>query len=267
MAGYGVRVDLSQLFSANAGIVEALYPLVAQAVRAVAEEGAFRWKQGIQHARLWEGEKAPYIESISWKMVGPMEAEISTDYRYAGEIETGRPPKDLKRALLTSLKTRIAENGKNKGKRYLIIPMRHNTPGQTAHAAAMPKNIYKQAKGLSASRLLAPGTVNPPMRLSGAGFLVAQHSYKWGGRLPAGLAPKLKPTHKTDPYAGMVRFDTSTGKSKSSSYLTFRVMMEGSNGWIVPARPGLYIAKQAAEQMQPLLEDAVGKALSLTSAL
>jgi hypothetical protein len=260
MAGpFKVSVDLGPLFAAQAALADVLLPRVGQAVRAVAEEGAFRWKQRVQHAKLWEGEKAPYIESIQWKMTGPFEAEIWTDYPLSGPIETGRPARDMKVMLQTSKKTRLTK----KGKRYLIIPFRHNTPGNTALAPAMPQNVYSKAKRLASSYVLKPGTVNPPTRISGSGHEVAQHSYLWGGRLKAGLAPKLQTHHKTDPYAGMVKFNTSTPGAKSSAYLTFRVMMEGSNGWIVPAKPGLNIAQKVSEEIQPLLEGAIGAAVSM----
>jgi hypothetical protein len=252
-----VTVDLSQLFAANAGIAQAVFPLVSQAVRAVAEEGAFRWKQRVMHAKLWEGEKAPYIESIQWKMVGPFEAEIFTDYKQAGPIETGRPAYDQKVMLQTSKKTRVTK----KGKKYLIIPFRHNTPGSTALAPAMPQGVYNKVKRISSSYLLKPGTIMPPTRVSGSGHVVAQHSYIWGASLKAGLAPKLQTHHKSDPYAGMKRFNTGTPGSKSSAYLTFRVMMEGSNGWIIPAKPGLYLAQKTSEDLQPLLEEVMGEAL------
>jgi hypothetical protein len=46
----------------------------------------------------------------------------------------------------------------------------------------------------------------------------------WGGRLPAGLAPKLKEHHTTDPLAGMVRQGStySGGQTKASGYRTWR---------------------------------------------
>jgi len=44
----------------------------------------------------------------------------------------------------------------------------------------------------------------------------------------------------------MVRMDTSTGKAKSSAYLTFRTLAEGSPGWIQKAKPGLWILRGVA---------------------
>lgn len=268
MAGdssYNISVDLSELFGSVSGMADAVFPMIGQAVRAVAEEGAFRWKSKVMKARLWQGEKEPYVESIKWEMTGPWSASITTDYPLAQQIETGRPAKDLKVALQTSKKTRSAKSGPHKGQRYLIIPFRHNTPtssGEGALAPQMPNSVYAIAKKLAPSKVLAPGSVKPKERVSASGHIVPQHSYSWGGRLPAGLTPKLKPTHKTDIHAGMVRFDTSSGDSKSSSYLTFRVMGEWSHGWIVGPRPGLFIARDVSDGLQSLLEEAVGMAVS-----
>lgn len=287
MANYRVAVDLSGLLAANAAIAQAVFPLVGQAVRAVAEEGAYRWKNEVWKAKLWVVEKQAYVESIKWQMTGPMSAEISTDYRLAPEIENGRPARDLKRMLQTSKRVRVSgPNGKHPGQKYLIIPFRHNIPGNDAHAKPMPPGIYKQAKQLSASSIIGQslrvsGQASPALQsrwdklassraARGAGpgrasYLVPQHIYKWGERLPEGLAPKMQPHHKTDPYAGMVRFNTSAGKGKSSAYLTFRVMTENSTGWIVPAKPGLGIVPKVAQGLQSVLEDAVGQAVSLKS--
>ncbi len=261
MAKYHVSVDLSALYEANGVIAKAIFGNVATAVNAVAHEGAYRWKDSVNKAKLWSGEKKPYIKSINVVNTGDFSAEISSDYKYAAEIETGSPAKDLKRMLQTSQKTRISKSGH----KYLIIPFRHNSSGSDAHAPSMPSAIYATAKGLSTSYVMPSGSIKPPQRLSGSGHMVAQNSYKWGGRLPAGLAPKLKDHHKTDIYAGMVKFDTSTPHAKSSAYMTFRVMSDKSSGWIVPAKPGLYLAKNVADKLQPLLEAAIGGAVTLKS--
>ena len=52
----------------------------------------------------------------------------------------------------------------------------------------------------------------------------------------------------------------SSGGSKSSSFLSFRIMMEGQSGWIIPAQPGLHIAKAVVDKMQPLAEQAFAAA-------
>lgn len=265
---YNLRVDLSELLGANSTIVQQIFPNISAAVQLTAEEAAFRWKGAVMKARLWSGEKVPYAESIKWSMTGPFEAEVTTDYKLAGEIETGRPSRDLKRMLQTSRKTRVVESGPKKGQRYLVIPFRHNTPtasGEGAHAPQMPKHVYAHARLLAPSIVKAPGSVKPATRLSGSGHVVPQHSYKWGSRLPPGMTPKLRPHHKTDIHAGMVRMNTSSGKSKSSAYLTFRIMGEWSSGWVVGPREGLYLARNVADGMKGILEEAVGKAVTLSA--
>lgn len=252
---YQISVDLSALMGGVGSAVNAyVLPTVHQAVKALAAETAYRWKDGVAKAKLWNGEKQAYIESINWLMTSDFEAVVSATYAQAEAIETGRAARDLKKMLDTSMKVRVAKHGKHAGQRYLIIPMRHNTPGNIALAQAMPVDVYKKAKRLDPSTIT--GTLQRP---SGTGaislktkkpVMVPQQQYSWGKRLPAGLAPKLSPHHTTDIYAGMVRFKTSAGKGKSSSYMTFRVMGEWqANKWIVPAKPGLYIAKHVRDMM------------------
>lgn len=260
---YSLSVDLSQLEHVTAGIKLQVADRLSHAVVATAQAVEESWKSSVQQAKLWEGEKRPYIESITTSMLGPFEAEIVADYRLAHEIEVGRPRKDLKAVLPTARKARTVKSGKHAGQKYLIIPFRHNTPGHEAHARAMPDHIYAEAKGLSPSRVLPPGSKKPAQRKSATGHLVPQHSYSWGDRLPAGLAPKAKPHHKTDRYAGMTRFDTSSGGQKSSSYMTFRVMTEYSDGWIIQPRPGLYLAKGVADKLDPVFSEIVSRAVSL----
>lgn len=251
---YKIQVDLATLLDGVASQINAfVLPTINQAVKAVAAETAYRWRDKVAKAKLWNGEKQPYIESISWLMTGDFSATVHTDYKLAQDIENGRPAYDMKKMLDTSLKVRVSHSKKNSGKRYLIIPFRHNTPGQNALAPDMPTDIYKKARRLDASQVMSTTT-----RPSGTGAFalktkkaisVPQQNYKWGDKLRAGLAPKLKDYHAADPYAGMVKMKTSAGKANSSAYLTFRVMMEGSPKWIVPARAGLYLAKQVRDEI------------------
>lgn len=142
----------------------------------------------------------------------------------------------------------------------MIIPFRHNTPGNDAHAAAMPQAIYALASRLESSLVTGHRIDSGGVRR--AAYLWPKDVGEKKGRLPAGLAPKLQPHHKTDPFSGMRRFDTSVGKNHSSQYLTLRVMHQDSSGWIVPAKPGLHIAEgvasQLAETAGPYLQSIIG---------
>ena len=258
-----IEADLSALLGVGQTLAQLAFPNMQFAVSTVAEQAAARWQQAVARAKLWSVEKDAYRASITWRMTGPLEAMVSTDYKYAPDIETGRPARDLKAVLPTAKKARAAKSGPHAGQKYLIIPFRHNTPtasGVSASAPQMPPAIYALAKALAPTRRRGLSEARRT-RLSATGYVVPRHGYSWGGRLPAGLAPKRKASHVTDPYAGMVRMDTSTGKAKSSAYLTFRVMGAWSSGWVVPAKPGLFLAKGVADAMGPIFNAALEAAI------
>lgn len=255
-----ITFDLGDKLDMMKVVNKEVFPLLNQAVRAVAAQTAANWQQAVYSAKLWSGEKDAYAKSISWKMTGDFSGYVEATYKYAEEIENGRPARDLKAMLNTSKKVRSSKNGV----RFLYIPFRHNTPGNGALAHAMPPDIYAMAKNLEASMVVGQTT-----RQSGQKGMqhlsVPQSIYKWGGRLPAGLAPKLKAHHASDPYAGMVRFNTSTpGGAKSSQYLTFRTMSEKSKGWIVPPQEGQKIAEGVVNDIRPKAQMAFQKAIALT---
>ena len=275
MAGinYKISFDLNTQLQIMGVVNRIAVPLMSRAVKEVAKGTAAKWQQAVDAASLWEGEKKPYMASISWEMTGDFSAYVSSDYKYAQDIETGRPSRDLKKMLDTSDKVRMSK----KGLRYLIIPFRHNAAGSSA-SSAMPAHVYAQARALSASSIVGQGT-----RVSGHGawstktkapVTVNQSKYLWGGRLGkdggvnqynamfGGAAGKLGASAGKK-YAGMVRFNTSTGGAKSSAYLTFRVMVEGSSGWITKPKAGLFLVKKVAETMQPLATSAFEKAIQL----
>ena len=56
--------------------------------------------------------------------------------------------------------------------------------------------------------------------------------------------------------------NTSSGNQKSSAYLTFRVMAEGSTGWIVPAKPAQWVARSIAQQADKTFGDRISQALA-----
>jgi hypothetical protein len=265
MADFRISIDLSGIMAATENIInEQVFPLLGQAVRAVAQQMTSNWQEAVQRTNLWSGEKDKYAAGITWKSTGPFSAEVQSIYEQDEAIENGRPAYDLKQMLQTSQKTRQFKNGK----KYLIIPFRHNVPGADG-GQAMPASIYAQARELTPSRVTGQGTRPAAMHASVTGQrqmrTVATRSYQWGGRLPAGLAPKLKEFHATDIYASMVRFDTTTpGGGRHSSHMTFRTMMEGSAKWILPPQPGLHIAECVTTNMRPLAEKVFVEALRRT---
>lgn len=253
MTQLALRVDLGAISNVPAMLkTEVLFRLHA-AVDHVGQMTAAEWQTAVHKARLWSGERQAYADSITWKMTGDLKGEVSADYGKSREIEFGRPARDLKRMLGTSHKVRVSKAGK----RYLVIPFRHNTPGYTGHSSDMPDHVYAAAKKLPFSKVTGMGS-----RVSGTGAFdintkqplrVPQMKYVWGGRLPAGsMGPN--PKNRVDRFAGMVRFEEKSGKGTKSTYMTFRVMVEGSPGWIVAPRPGMNIAATVLQQMKPIAQ-------------
>lgn len=284
MIRYSISFDAGALMDVHRVVNARVMPLMNQAVRAIAQQTATNWTEGVMRAKLWSGEKDTYAKSIKWEMTGDFSAVVSTDYRYANDIETGRPPRDLKTMLNTSSKVRRTKDGR----RFLVIPMRHNTTGNGALSKPMPASVNALAKAMTPSKVVSTGQrpsgqvthLSPTGGMSPARkqtpFLsaisskqastVASRQYAWGDRLSratlkgAGLSAADRKR-----YAGMVRMQTSTpGGSKSSAFLTFRVMMEGSAGWVIPAQPGQFLAKTAVTQMQPKAAAAFAAAIAKT---
>lgn len=263
MAEFRIAVDLSAVIEEAGNVVnERVLPLLSKAVRDLAEQTASNWAEAVQRAKLWSGERDAYVASIQWKETGPFSALVWSDYKHAEEIEKGRPARDLKEYLNTSHKVRLAGDGK----RYLIIPFRHNTPGNGALARAMPKSVYAIAKTLTFSRDIGKrqrvsGLQASDIRTRGP-LMVTRTKYLWGESLPDGHGRRLRAHHRTDQYAGMYRFQTTTpGGKTSSEYLTFRVMKEGQQGWIIPPKAGLHLAENVAREMAPLAEKAFNDAI------
>jgi hypothetical protein len=278
MAEFKVSVKLSGVPRSVSQILNAeVIPLLNQAVRAVAQQTRQDWQEAVLRTKLWSGEKDAYAGSITWQMTGAYSAEVSTDYKYAEEIETGRPARDLKRMLDTSQKVRRTKDGR----RFLVIPFRHNV-------SSMPAGVKSMATKMQMSRVVAEGMrptgevthLSPKAGMHAAAHqspylsnpatkgatMVAKRMYDWGGRLKRGaLKDAGLDAAQAKRYAGMVRMNTSTpGGAKSSAYLTFRIMIEGSSGWVIPAQPGLFIAQKVAAEMQPKAEAAFAEAIKAT---
>lgn len=268
----------------SAGINAAVLPLLNQAVRAVASQAANNWRSEVMRAKLWTGEKDAYAQSIKWEMTGDFTAYVSSDYKYAADIETGRPPRDLKKMLDTSSKVRRTKDGR----RFLVIPIQHGTPKSNSNP--MPSSVAKMARAMSVSTItstgrrasgeithLSPKTGMTPMlretranplmsnRLTRTTSTVENHRYAWGDRISKAQLKEAGASKEDQrKYAGMVRMKQSTPGSKRSGYLTFRIMMENSNGWIIPAQPGQYLLKKVVTDLEPKAAAAFTAAIERT---
>jgi len=118
--------------------------------------------------------------------------------------------------------------------------------------------------GMHPSANQTPYLSNPKTKQAS---VVTARKYAWGDRLTKSM---LKAAGLDGPeakrYAGLVKMDASTpGGGKSSAYLSFRIMMDGQTGkWIIPAQPGLYLARKVAQDMQPKAEKAFAAAIQKT---
>lgn len=182
---------------------------------------------------------------------------VFSDSPYAQIIELGAPRRDQKEALKTSLMVRVS----SKGKRYLIIPFRHGTPG-TSTMRPMPEDVHEIVKNHKGSGVLVhaarPSGQIPEIQqaairrglpsgmyhtMGRSLVMVPGRWYKWGDRAPEFAHHKLKKEHKTDPYAGMVRMEHDQPGSRHSEYVTFRTMSEDSpaDSWIIKAKEGFHV--------------------------
>lgn len=272
---YSLNFDFGNTFDITKIINAQVLPQMSQAVDAIGQATASKWQEAVYKAKLWQGEKQAYANSIKWVFKqGEMHGYVEAAYKYAQEIETGRPARDLKKMLETSPKVRRTKDGR----KFLVIPFRHNTTGNNALSRAMPQFIYNMAQNMGKSHVTGAGLrptgevtllsrkfgmktapVQTPFLYnpkSKKHSMTAKMSYAWGGRLThAALLQAGATAEQAKRYAGMVRMETSTpGGSKSSSYLTFRVMMEGSQGWITKPQAGKKIAESVTNEMRPLAE-------------
>jgi len=264
MITYAITFAGSGQLELSAGIDAQVLPALSAAVTKVGLDVRADWQERVLRAKLWSVEKDAYAASIKFEKTGDFTATVSSDYKYAFEIETGLPARDLKQMLNTSLKVRRTKDGR----RFLVIPMRQNRSsmpaaikqrtsklsvssilGQGQRAAGQVTNLSPHS-GMAPSGKQTPYLSNPSSRKA---VTVVSNKYAWGGRLTrAALRDMGASKEDQKRFAGMVRMDTSTpGGKKDSAAMTFRIMMEGKPNWIIPAQPGLWIALAVTGDMEP----------------
>lgn len=280
MGELAIRVAL-----AHALTTDAAFPRLAGVVARIAEAAHRQWVAYANGAPLPGGGRimsrtGEYSASIQLAQRGPYRWEVFSELPYANAIEEGAAARDLKQMLGSSMKVRVSK----KGKRYLIIPFRHSTPGPTGGSLqgnTMPAALHDwwQAGGRQSSAISGHG-----WRASGTGAIafrnrttgqfrlvrgqvvqVRAREYQWGTRVKKSDLEGLGIDGKhASRLAGMVNFRRpgATGGAAHSSFITFRVMTEDSPGWQLPARPGLHPARTVAQALQPIAEEACRRAMA-----
>lgn len=159
---------------------------------------------------------------------------------------------------------------------YNIIPFRHGNPN------AGKRNFFAMGQAYRARGLMtkaAPhytiSSAKKRLQLGRSVYKVAKKlgastrdprtgRTRWGGRLAAGTAPKLREHHATDIYAGMVRNAAGYSQTLQGHYTTFRVIstMEPT-GWQHPGISARHFADEVSEHLgrvaETVISDMVGQ--------
>jgi hypothetical protein len=150
------------------------------------------------------------------------------------------------------------------GKYYRSIPFRHAAPGSRGATGVPMGRAYGEMLGEKAAKRLGSAVYKAAKALSPTTG-VPYGPTQWGGRMaPGGInwgqgvrwkgAPKLKPSHSTDIYAGMVRMEKFYKKGPQSEYMTFRTISDMvPEKWHRKATPGIHLVDEVAKYVEDIL--------------
>lgn len=203
--------------------------------------------------------RGDYIRSIQTNLTDPVSKIIFTDFPPHRFIESGHGEIDLKAGLLAGPKARTTKEGQP----YNIVHFRHGVPGTLPSNRPMPINVHYLMQKEERKARQSKRTTLSQVRAS------KPRQYAWRARLGEAGARRVKQTSqgqyqwKAGMYTGMVRMQTSTGRAKSSEYITFRVvsMRSDPRSWIVPPREGIPIRQIVVDTVRPLAEELLAKSL------
>lgn len=223
-----------------------------------------------------------YQRTIKRKQTGPFAWEVYSDYTtktgfgVTALLEAGHGPIDLKPGLLRGPKSRMGKNG-----RYNIVSFRQGAPNTDASRNdPMPLSVYKafssEVKRVDEMKKAGASATSGTSYTSMSSSSPSGRSYSWGlkydphsqiGRQTKTIMDKgvLKGTytHKSGKYAGMVRLQQSTSKSKRGGYFTFRVVSAASDpmSWIVPEKEPWPVRTAVTDFMVPFAEGILREAM------
>ncbi len=209
------------------------------------------------HRRLFTSER-DYIKAITKPEVVAGRLFVTLVGAFPNMVEHGASSWDLRDTILQSSKAGTSKDGY----RYLAVPFRHMMPGATGRNAPPVGSAYaKIDRGLG--KTVANAVSSAMRRLessvnSGAGSMTV-----WGGRLQAGLAPKLKPHHVVDIYAGMVRMAKTYQAATHYQYRTWRTISDNpatkrAGSWIHPGIRARHLANDVSRQIPDMTEAIFG---------
>lgn len=147
------------------------------------------------------------------------------------------------------------------GGRYRAIPFRHKTP-TAGHTGGQPMGSQFRPRGPMS--MAAPHEVVEDSVKLGRKIHRQAKKLKKGKRLKEGLAPKLRPHHTTDIFAGMkVNLQPVSGGRFQRTYSTFRMISVDKTGQPRPAgkwqHPGI-TARNFVDQVSTYVDEIAPKA-------
>lgn len=149
-------------------------------------------------------------------------------------------PYDMRMTLLRPSTKSVRRN--KSGQLYLSVPIRVTTRRMRSYPGG--NEAYRQARQLSATLKTDQGTM-------------------WGGALPRGLTPKIRPEgrqvpgigyvppHATDPTAGLRRFHGPKG----NTYGVFRTISQAGKPWVHPGVKARRFIRRLAAQVQAVIKE------------
>lgn len=261
---YFVQTTLTDFASPN--IVASLADDARRALaQSICEMARAKWVNLAQARANRTG--VDYVAGIQEVQMRDDTAVVTLTGTLPNALENGQDAYDMHDTLLGP-NVPTVKRGEGRGKHarksggyYRAIPFRHQAPGTTGtlsqpmgaayggkYGAALGKAVYAHAKRL------APTTGGPwritqtsPAGHTTSKFQSGQSRIAYGGRLPAGLAPKLRPHHATDIYAGMIKQQKTYKSATQSTYTTFRTISTGSPGWRRKATQGWGLLHEVEE--------------------
>ena len=273
-AGFRIGVDVGRLLPTGGAVNADTFPHLSNAVRTMAQLAHSDWLcyamgYPLPSGRVMHNRTGEYARSIIRNEQGPFSQEVVSHLPYAAALEYGTKSYDQKKILDSSYKVRLTK----KGKRYLIIPFRWNTPGSVL-GHDMPAEVFHWWQDAERQRSHITGVYR---RASGTGAYdietrelihVPARTYSWGSRLGTTDLHRMGFVGSDKMHGrlkGMVNFrnpDKGVKGGGHSQYLTFRVMMEGSKGWVKPAQAGYFAAKAAADKVAIASDAVIGGAVA-----
>lgn len=271
---YGISVsvgfpsDYERLVALSVADASEIFPNQVGAIAMLAEAAHAKWlayasgNETTPSGKKINARTGNYMNSIKLEQT-PEGYSIYSDLDmapYARVIEDGASAFDMHALLQTSDKTRISKAGK----KYLIIPFRHGSPDSLVVGAytgrAMPDDVYGRMS--SSAQSFVSGSYQE--QSVNSDNMTTRLTYDWGSKLTLGDLTQAgyDPTERqTQNMVGMARMASNTDKATSSVYVTFRVLSEDSDGWVIPEREGAEPAKAVYEWLQKNQQDIMSKAL------